>query len=137
MKIFYRHVQLFLTFLFFFMPCMFHSENPHVSYHPISLFTFKFLHSFHIKSFLSFCVFAIFFSQLMLRLLVLDTQNNPVSVPYSTNIGECELTNVSGEWKMFREQLYVLRNRVYRIIIQTGQPIMVVGVAIRLWTKRS
>jgi len=53
----------------------------------------------------------------MLRLLVLDTQNNPVSVPSSTNIGECELTNVSGERKMFCEQLYALGNPVYRIII--------------------
>jgi len=53
----------------------------------------------------------------MLRLLVLDTQNNPVSVPSSANIGERELTNVSGELGMFFEQLYALRNRVYRIII--------------------
>lgn len=109
----------------------------HISCHPISLFIFKFLLSFHIESFLFFSVFAIFFSQLILRLLVLDTQNNPVSLPSSANIGERELTNVLGELRMFFEQLYALRKRVYRIIIHTGQPIMVAGVVIRLRTKRS
>jgi hypothetical protein len=73
---------------------MFHSENSHVSYHPISLFIFTFHHSFHIESLLFFSTFAVLFSQLTLRLLVLDTLNNPHSVLSSTNIVEYVLTTV-------------------------------------------
>ena len=48
----------------------------------------------------------------MLSPLVLDSQNNTVSVPSSTNIGERELTNVSGQREMIFEQLHALRNLV-------------------------
>jgi hypothetical protein len=37
----------------------------------------------------------------MLRLSVLDTQNNPVSVPSSTNIGEFEMANISWNGECF------------------------------------
>jgi hypothetical protein len=70
------------NYFLLFMPYMFYSESRHILYHPINLFILKFLHSFDIERFLFFCVFAFFLSQLMLRLLVLDTLNTVIQFLY-------------------------------------------------------